>query len=247
MKIDFSGQTALVTGATRGIGRQVAADLADLGARVLVTGTDQTKADQAAAALAGRGHRGFAVDFGDAESCAAFLSLIGQERRVDVLVNNAGINRINPIDRIRDEDWAAVQRVNLEGPLKVTRLVAQLMKAHRYGRIVNVASVFGIVSKEQRALYSMTKFGLRGLTVATALDLARHGVLANSIAPGFVRTDLTDRILSVAEQAAIAAQIPLGRFADPEEISRVIVFLASSANSYITAQTIIADGGFVSG
>jgi 3-oxoacyl-[acyl-carrier protein] reductase len=246
VRLDFAGQTALVTGATRGIGRQLAQDFARLGARVLVTGTDAARADAVASKLDGVGHRALAVDFTDSASFEEFLSSIATEPRIDVLVNNAGINRINPVDRVLDEDWAAMQQVNLEAPLRLTRAVAPLMKAARYGRIVNIASIFGVISKEKRALYSMTKFGLRGLTVASAHDLAPFGVLVNSVSPGFVSTELTDRILSPAERAELAAKVPLGRFASPEEISRVVVFLASSLNSYITGQNIVADGGFIS-
>ena len=245
MKLAFGGRIALVTGGTRGIGFQVAQDLAELGATVLITGTDEERAIAVAHTFAGSGHRGFGVDFTDSASTDRFVARLAQEPRIDILVNNAGINRINPVDAVRDEDWTDVQHVNLEAPLKITRAVARLMRAHGYGRIVNLASIFGVISKEKRALYSMSKFGLRGLTVATAHDLARAGVLANTVSPGFVRTDLTDRILSQADQDALAAQVPLGRFASPDEISRVILFLVSDLNTYITAQNIVADGGFI--
>jgi 3-oxoacyl-[acyl-carrier protein] reductase len=247
MKLDFDGQTALVTGATRGIGRQIALDLASLGARVLLTGTDEQRALGSAKLLSGKGHRGLVVDFCDSASTDSFIAAVGLEPRIDVLVNNAGINRINPIDAILDEDWLAVQRVNLEAPLRLTRAVSRIMKANGYGRIVNISSIFGVVSKEKRALYSITKFGLRGLTLASAHDLAAHGVLVNSVSPGFVRTELTDRLLSPNEQAALASQVPLRRFANPDEISPVVIFLASSLNTYITAQDVVVDGGFISG
>ena len=245
MKLAFGGRVSLVTGGTRGIGLQVAQDLAALGSTVLITGTDEERANAVARTFAGSGHRGFGVDFADPASTDRFVARLAQEPRLDILVNNAGINRINPVDAVRDEDWEAVQHVNLEAPLKITRATARLMRAQGYGRIVNLASIFGVISKEKRALYSMSKFGLRGLTVATAHDLARAGVLANTVSPGFVRTDLTDRILSQADQDALAAQVPLGRFAAPEEISRVILFLVSDLNTYITAQNIVADGGFI--
>jgi 3-oxoacyl-[acyl-carrier protein] reductase len=247
MQFDFTGQVALVTGATRGIGRQVAMDLAQLGARVFLTGTNGARAMECARTLPGNGHVGFEADFLSHASTTRLLDVLAAEKRIDILVNNAGINRINAVDAVRDEDWHAVERVNLEAPLLLTRTVSRLMKANGYGRIVNVASVFGVVGKEQRAIYSMTKFGLRGLTVATAHDLAAHGVLANAVSPGFVRTDLTDSILSPEQQTTLAGQIPLGRFAAPEEISPVILFLVSSLNSYLTGQNIVVDGGFVSG
>jgi 3-oxoacyl-[acyl-carrier protein] reductase len=247
MKLDFDGQTALVTGATRGIGRQLAQDFASLGARVLLTGTDEQRATQSASSLPGKGHRGLAVDFRDADSTRSFITAVGREPRIDVLVNNAGINRINPVDAVLDDDWLAVQRVNLDGPLRLTRTVSRIMKANGYGRIVNISSIFGVISKEKRALYSITKFGLRGLTVASAHDLASYGVLVNSVSPGFVRTELTDKMLSASEQASLTDQIPLRRFAKPDDISPVVVFLASSLNTYVTAQNVVVDGGFISG
>lgn len=246
MKLDFSGRVALVTGATRGIGSQLANDLAQLGARVLFTGTDGPSVTGFGKSLAGDGHRGFVADFTDPAATDRFLAGLAEETRVDVLINNAGINRINAVDAVADEDWDAVERVNLRVPLRITRVVARAMKTNAYGRIVNIASIFGVISKQKRALYSMSKFGLRGLTLATAHDLAPYGVLVNSVSPGFVRTDLTDRILTAGEQAILATQVPLGRFATPDEISRVVLFLASSLNSYITAQNIVVDGGFIS-
>jgi NAD(P)-dependent dehydrogenase (short-subunit alcohol dehydrogenase family) len=247
MKLNFDGQIALVTGATRGIGRQLAQDFASLGARVLLTGTDEERAVRSASSLPGKGHRGLAVDFCDADSTDSFITAVGLEPRIDVLVNNAGINRINPVDAVLDDDWLAVQRVNLEAPLRLTRTVSRIMKANGYGRIVNISSIFGVISKEKRALYSMTKFGLRGLTVASAHDLAKYGILVNSVSPGFVQTELTDKMLSPSERASLADQIPLRRFATPEDISPVVVFLASSLNTYVTAQNVVADGGFISG
>lgn len=246
MTEDFAGQTMLVTGGTRGIGWHVASNFASLGATVILTGTGAESASDAAGRLPGTGHEGVAVDFRDGESTREFLTGLERRDRIDVCVNNAGINRIGPVESVRDEDWDALQSVNLEAPLRVTRAVARVMKRRGYGRIVNVSSIFGLISKRDRALYSMTKFGLRGLTVASALDLARHGILVNCVAPGFVRTELTDSILAPADQAALAAQVPLGRFADPGEIARVVVFLCSPGNTYITAQTIVSDGGFTS-
>lgn len=246
MKLDFAGQTVVVTGATRGIGRRVAEEFAALDAHLLLTGVDADRVCTLAAELPGAGiKRCFSVDFTDGGSTAEFLAVLRAEPRVDVCVNNAGINRLNPVDAVRDEDWKAIQAVNLEAPLVVTRAVAAGMIARGYGRIVNIASIFGLISKPKRALYSMSKYGLRGLTVAAALDLAPHNVLVNAVAPGFVRTALTTSILSPEEQAALAAQVPLGRFAEVEEIARVVLFLASPFNSYITAQTIVVDGGFV--
>jgi NAD(P)-dependent dehydrogenase (short-subunit alcohol dehydrogenase family) len=243
---DFAGRTALVTGGTRGIGLSTAEHLAAGGATVHVTGRDPDRAESQA--LARRtGWHFHAVDYADTDAVSQFIADVLDATPFDILVNNAGINRIRPIAETHLEDWTELQRVNLEAPLRLTMAVADGMRARRYGRIVNVSSIFGVVSKAQRALYSMSKFGIRGLTLASALELAPYGVLVNAIAPGFVKTELTERILAPAEMDALARQVPLGRFADPAEIARVACFLASEANSYISAQTIVVDGGFTSG
>lgn len=237
---DFAGQIALVTGATRGIGRRIADDLERAGAHVIVTGT---KARVEAAEPSG--NRSFlAVDFLDERATTSFLEALDDYPRIDVCINNAGINRIAPIAQTRLDDWKAIQRVNLEAPMRILTRIAPRMAGKGYGRIVNIASILGVVGKAQRALYSMSKFGLGGLTKAIALELGAANVLANTVSPGFVRTELTDSILGPEEQAALRGQIPVGRFAEPEDISPLVVFLASSANTYVTGQNVVIDGGF---
>lgn len=135
--------------------------------------------------------------------------------------------------------------VNLKAPFLITKTVGRKMKRQGYGRIVNIASVFGVVSREQRAAYSSSKFALRGLTMAVSNELARHNVLVNAVSPGFILTDLTRRILSEQEIVDLAQQIPMRRFGKPEEIAKVVLFLASSMNTYLTGQNIIVDGGYV--
>ncbi|NUS46505.1 MAG: SDR family oxidoreductase [Gemmatimonadaceae bacterium] len=246
MQPDFAGRVALVTGGTRGIGLAVAEQLAERGASVHVTGRDATREESRA--LGRRSGWTFhAVDYADPAAVGTFIDAVVATTPFDVLVNNAGINRVRPIAQTRLDDWRELQAVNLEAPLRLTMAVADGMQRRRYGRIVNISSIFGVVSKAHRALYSISKFGIRGLTIASALELAPHGVLVNAMAPGFVRTELTASILSEAEQEALARQVPMGRFAEAGEIARVICFLASEANSYITGQTIVADGGFTSG
>jgi 3-oxoacyl-[acyl-carrier protein] reductase len=243
MKIDFHGQVVLITGGTRGIGKQLAADFRALGADTIITGRAES-CEESSDDSAMR-HRRLDVDFTNQSSVTAFLAQLEAIDRIDVLVNNAGINRINTIDETRTEDWEAIRAVNLDGPFLVTREVSRIMKRHRYGRIVNIASIFGVISKSKRVLYSMSKFGVRGLTVGSAIDLAPHGILVNTVSPGFVLTELTRSILSPSEMEALASQIPLGRFAEPDEIAKVVLFLASGENTYLTGQNIVVDGGFV--
>lgn len=234
MNIDFHGQVVMITGGTRGIGKELADLFSASGAETIVTGRSAS----------GR-HRCLEVDFMDRASVDRFLGEVEQTERIDVLINNAGINRINPIDETRVEDWEALRAVNLDGPFLVTRAVSRIMKRHRYGRIVNIASIFAVISKARRVLYSMTKFGLRGLTVGAAADLARHGILVNTLSPGFVMTELTRSILSEADMQQLASEVPMGRFAEPVEIAKVALFLASRENTYMTGQNIVVDGGFV--
>ena len=245
MKIDFSDKTVLVTGATRGIGRQIAEDLLEMGARLILTGTKQQEIDSLNARSDDR-QRYIRADFSQRASLEAFLEELARYDRIDVCVNNAGINRVDSIDRIRDQDWDDVVEVNLRAPTMITRTVSRIMKKNRYGRIVNISSVWGHISWTSRTVYASTKFGIRGLTVASSNDLARFNILVNAVSPGFTLTELVKENFSAEELKAIESRIPLGRFATPGEISKVVLFLASSLNTYITGQSIIVDGGYVS-
>ena len=149
------------------------------------------------------------------------------------------------VDAVQDQDWDDVVAVNLSAPALITRTVARMMKRHGYGRIVNIASIWGHISWTQRAAYASTKFGLRGLTVASANDLARHNILVNAVSPGFTLTEMVQQNYSDEERRAIEARIPLQRMATTDEISRAVLFLASDLNTYITGQSLIVDGGYV--
>ena len=248
MKIDFQGQTVLITGATRGMGKQFADDFAKLGANLILTGTDKDQIEtlnQEARRDKQASRKYYAVDFTNAESTKAFIVAIDAYQKIDVCINNAGINRINFIDETLIEDWKDILNVNLEAPFMITRAVSRLMKKNRYGRIINIGSIFGVISKAKRSIYTTTKFGLHGLTVTAAIELAPYNVLVNAVSPGFVLTELTKNILSEDEMKSLATQVPIGRFAKSGEISPVVLFLASSLNTYLTGQNIVVDGGFV--
>lgn len=244
MKLDFTGQIVLITGATRGIGKQLADDFSKLGARLILTGTHSNEINRLNrnGTFPGKYYR---ADFTRTESLENFLKVIRRLRRIDVCVNNAGINRLNDLGETRIQDWEEMISVNLKAPFLITREVSRLMKRNCYGRIINIASIFGLVSRERRSIYSMTKSGLRGLTVASSNELARYHVLVNTVSPGFILTDLTRKNLSRSELAKLRAQIPARRLGTPEDISRVVLFLASSLNTYLTGQNLVVDGGFV--
>lgn len=248
MNIDFRGQTVLITGATRGMGKQFADDFAGLGANLILTGTDEDQIDKLNREVKHDkqiSKRYYAVDFTSINSTEAFIEVIDTYQKIDVCINNAAINRINFIDETLLKDWKDMLNVNLEAPFMITRAVSKIMKKNRYGRIINIASIFGVISKAKRSIYSTTKFGLQGLTTTSAIELAPYNILVNSVSPGFVLTKLTKSILSEEEMKNLALQVPIGRFAEPEEISRVVLFMASSLNTYLTGQNIVVDGGFV--
>ena len=248
MEIDFSNQNALVTGATRGIGKQIAEDLVRLGANLILTGTkkDQIEMLNEESKEDDNGKRKYyCVDFTNAESAETFMEELKNYDKIDICINNAGINKIDYIDETRTRDWDDIISVNLKTPFLVIREVSRIMKRNGYGRIINIASILGVISKEKRSIYSSSKFGIIGMTMAVSNELARYNVLVNAVSPGFVLTDLTKRILGKDEMEALEAQIPAQRLAGPSDISNVVLFLASTFNTYITGQNIIVDGGYV--
>jgi 3-oxoacyl-[acyl-carrier protein] reductase len=243
MKIDMTGRVALVTGSTRGIGKSIAETLVGCGAKVAIVGRDRDKAKEVSASLGGAG--GFSCDIADPASVEALVADVEKALGgVDILVNNAGLTKDNILFRLKNEDWDAVLDANLRGAFVAIRSASRGMIKRRWGRIINIASVVGIVGNKGQANYAASKAGLIGLTKSVAKELASRNVLANVVAPGFIETDMTAAMTAEAK-ATLSAQIPLERLGTPADIAGTVAFLASDAAAYITGQVIVVDGGMV--
>jgi 3-oxoacyl-[acyl-carrier protein] reductase len=244
MKIDLSGRVALVTGSTRGIGHAIATSLAECGAKVAIVGRDQAKAQEVAGVLAS-GSQGFACDVADTASVTKLVEDVERAfGSVDILVNNAGLTRDNILLRLKDDDWDAVLDANLRGAFASIRAATRGMMKRRWGRIINIASVVGIIGNKGQANYAASKAGLIGLTKSVAKEFASRNILANAVAPGFIETDMTAAMTPEA-RTALSQQIPLERLGKPADIASTVAFLASDHASYITGQVFVVDGGMV--
>ena len=244
MKIDLTGRAALVTGSTRGIGKAIAESLASAGARIAVVGRDQDRARQVAAGMSPEA-RGYACDIAEPASIVSLVEAVEREMgAIDILVNNAGINRDNVLFRIKDDDWDAVIDANLRGAFVAIRAASRGMMKRRWGRIINIASVVGIIGNKGQANYAASKAGLIGLTKSVAKELASRNILVNAVAPGFIETDMTAAMTPEA-RTTLSGQIPLERLGTPNDVAAIVAFLASDLASYITGQVLVVDGGLV--
>ncbi|HML80894.1 MAG TPA: 3-oxoacyl-ACP reductase FabG [Thiomonas arsenitoxydans] len=239
----LAGQIALVTGASRGIGAAIAADLAAAGARVIGTATSESGANAITEVLRAFGGRGAVLDVNDAETGARLVDeIVKAEGGLQILVNNAGITRDMLAMRMSDADWDAVISTNLSSVFRMSRAVMRPMMKQRYGRIVNITSVVGASGNPGQANYAAAKAGVAGMTRALAQELGSRNITVNCVAPGFIDTDMT-RALTEAQTQPMLARIPLGRLGKPEEIAHAVSFLASPLAAYITGAVLHVNGG----
>lgn len=244
----FVDKVAVVTGASRGIGRAIAEKLASEGAKVVVGfSNNESKALEVVQQIESNGGQAIAlkVDVSNSESVAEFFnSIVEKFQKIDILVNNAGITRDSLILRMKDEDFDAVIDTNLKGIFYCTKAAAKVMLKARSGRIVNIASVVGEIGNAGQANYSAAKAGVIALTKTSAKEFASRGINVNAVAPGFIETDMTN-VLKDEVKSEMSKSIPLNRFGKPEDVANVVAFLASDSASYITGQTVNVDGGMV--
>ncbi len=241
----LQGEVALVTGASRGIGHSIALALAAQGATVVGTATGAAGVATIDAALeaAGGAGRGLALDVGDGAACdAAIADIESREGAITILVNNAGITRDTLLLRMKPEDWEAVISTNLGSVFRLSKAVLRGMMKARKGRIINIASVVGLIGNPGQANYCAAKAGIGGFTRALAREVASRGITVNVVAPGFIDTDMT-KALPEAQREALAKQIPLGRLGAPQDIAEAVCFLAGPGAAWITGETLNVNGG----
>ncbi len=246
---DLSGKVAFVTGGSKGLGLAMARGLAEAGADILISSRHEDELRKGLEQiLTGTGRKGayFVADMskrGEVEKLAR--SALAKFGRIDILINNAGTNEPQAIDQITDETWDRVMEINLNSIMVLTRAIVPQMKQRKWGRIVHISSIMGIVSKEKRNVYSVTKTGLIGFAHASALDLGEFGITVNCIAPGPFMTDLPMSLLSDKEKADFARMTAMNRWGDPKELVGPALLLVSDAGSYITGATLVVDGGYI--
>ena len=243
--MNFKDEVVIVTGSTQGIGKAVAEAFAREGAVAVILGRDGKKAEGVKAGIVSKGQKAesYACDVTNAQNVQEIVTkILDKYKRVDILINNAGINKDNLLLRMSEKDWDDVVNVNLKGLFNFTKAVTKPMLKAKNGRIINISSIIGITGNTGQANYAATKAGIIGFTKSIAKELASRGITVNAIAPGYIQTDMTARLDDTAQQELIT-QIPLGTLGTPEDIAYTCLFLASDKAHYITGQTIVVDGG----
>ena len=241
MKLNFKNKIVLITGGEGGLGRSICNKFLQLGAKVIVTTTKKELINK-------KNKKKFYMhlDFNNKNSIKIFFNDLKKINKVDILINNAGINKLSYINNVDENYLDEIYKVNLRGPIIMTKQISKIMMKKRNGKIVNISSIFGTVGKSGRSLYSATKFGLIGLTKSTALDLAKYNILVNSVSPGVINVGLTKKILNSTEAKKIKREIPLNKLGEALDVSHLVCFLCSNFNNYITGQNFVIDGGYTS-
>ena len=240
----LTGEVALVTGASRGIGASIARVLADAGATVIGTATSQGGADGITAALDGKG-RGIVLNVADDESVqAAIKDVKANEGSPSILVNNAGITKDNLLMRMKQEEWDDVIATNLTGLYRVSKACLRGMMKAKKGRIINIASVIAVMGNAGQSNYAASKAGMIGFSKSLGREIGSRGITVNVVAPGFIDTDMT-KVLPEEQRAAMLSQVPLGKLGEGDDIANSVLFLASAAGAYITGETLHVNGGMV--
>lgn len=243
----FEGKIAIITGASRGIGKAITLELASKGAIVVGTATSEKGADAIGLYLEEAGCKGYGkvLDVTQPEQIESLISWVNEELGVPtILVNNAGITRDNLLMRMKEEEWQAIMETNLTSVFRMSKAVLRGMMKARQGRIISIASVVGLMGNAGQTNYAAAKAGIMGFSKSLAREVGPRGITVNVVAPGFIDTDMT-RALPEEQRAALTSQIPLQRLGEPEDIAKTVAFLASDDASYITGQTISVNGGMV--
>jgi 3-oxoacyl-[acyl-carrier protein] reductase len=247
MKIDFTGKTVLITGATRGIGKETASCISAMGGNLILTGTKSEEIEKLNEQCKMNGITNIhylQCDLADKQSTDIFLQEIDRYNRIDVCINNAGINLINNFTDTSFDDFIYMNRVNLFGPYKILKTVGNKMIKNNYGRIVNIASIWSVLTRPGRSMYTTTKNALVGMTKTLSVEWAFYNILVNAVSPGFTLTELTKNTNTEEQIRVLENMIPAKRMCQPVEQARVIAFLCSDLNTYITGQNIVVDGGY---
>ncbi len=246
-ELSLEGRVALITGGARGIGREIALLFAKEGADIALCDVNLEQAEQTAKEIrdSGRECIAFKTDVTDLKQVQDMVDkILDKFKKLDILINNAGITKDNLILRMSEEDWDKVISVNLKGCFICTKAASRVMLKQRFGKIINLASIIGIMGNAGQANYSASKAGIIGLTKSIAKELAPRGVSVNAIAPGFIKTEMTDRLPEDIQKRMLSA-IPLARFGTPKDVANLALFLSSESSSYITGQAIQIDGGML--
>jgi 3-oxoacyl-[acyl-carrier protein] reductase len=242
MKIDYTGQVALVTGGRRGIGAAIARELLGAGAEVIITATKQQE-DKVVEQEFGPRASCWVVDFSDAESTKLFLEKVSKLERLDVLINNAGLAQHKNLLEATAQEWDLTHDVNLRAPFLLTQTASKVMQRQNYGRIVNIGSVLAHIGRVDKGAYTAAKTGLIGLTRVAAVELASSGIIVNQVSPGMVATELLKKSYTKEQLIRFSEDTPMCRVGEPEEIAKAVAFLGSTQNSFMTGQAIVVDGG----